>query len=125
MNSHRLVMDRRIIERDRLHAKNVPPDQALRYQLFYQLSRITRDRGALVQDDRLDALAGAVRYWKDRLAQDADEAIADREAQQLEDMLKLAFNSDISTDGLCLGLNLEQAAQVNTGHRGKKPLDMV
>ena len=67
-----------------------------------------------------------MRHWKDRLAQDADEAITEREKQQLDDMLALAFNSDISTDGLCLGLSLEQAARVNTGGgRGRKNLDMV
>ena len=30
---------------------------------FFQLTRITRDKGALAKDDRLDALAMAVAYW--------------------------------------------------------------
>jgi len=39
-----------------------------RYQLFFQLTRITRDKGALAKDDRLDALAMAVAYWAKALS---------------------------------------------------------
>ena len=60
------------------------------------------------------------------LAQDADEAIEDRERQALEDTYKLAFNEGVSIDGFVVGLNLEQTAKVNTeGRFPKKPLDMV
>jgi hypothetical protein len=61
----------------------MPPEAALRYQLFYQLTRISRDRGALVNDDRLDALAMAVQYWVDAMAQDAEERIAIRQEERL------------------------------------------
>lgn len=37
-------------------------------RLFYQMTRITRNRGSLAHDDRLDALAGAVSYWVEYLA---------------------------------------------------------
>ncbi len=59
LNSHRLVVDPAVIKNDRASASHLPPDKALRYQLFYQLSRITKERGSLAQDDRLDAVAGA------------------------------------------------------------------
>jgi hypothetical protein len=40
-----------------------------RYQLFFQMTRITRDKGALAKDDRIEALAMAVGYWAERLLQ--------------------------------------------------------
>lgn len=67
MNQHRLVVCRSVIEGDFRSTRGLPPEQALRRQLFYQMSRLTVDRGSLQHDDRLDALAIAVRYWTDRL----------------------------------------------------------
>ena len=40
--------------------KQVEGLRDIKYSLFYQMTRITKDRGALVHDDRLDALEGAV-----------------------------------------------------------------
>ena len=51
---------------------------ALRYQLFYQMSRITKDKGSLAHDDRLDVLAMACEYWNTQIARDADRAMEDR-----------------------------------------------
>lgn len=52
------------------------------YSLFFQMSRLTRERGALAHDDRLDALEGAVRYWQALLAIDQEKAVeAQKEAQ--------------------------------------------
>ena len=65
LSQHRLVVSRSVIEED---TKTEDP----RYSLFYQLTRITRDRGALVHDDRLDALAGAVAYWMESLRKNQD-----------------------------------------------------
>ena len=45
-----------------------------RYSLLYQLSHITRDRGSLKHDDRLDSLAGAVAHYQRSMAQDVNEA---------------------------------------------------
>ena len=46
--------------------------------LFYQMSRLTQERGALAHDDRLDALSMAVQYWTDQMAVDADKKIVER-----------------------------------------------
>ena len=69
--------------RDRHYAA----DKATRYMLFYQMTRITRDRGALSHDDRLDALAIAVQYWVDQMAAQAEDQIKDRKEQLLQDEL--------------------------------------
>ena len=72
MNQHRLVMDKKVIQKDFDSCQHLPPEQALRYQLMYQMTRLTADRGALANDDRLDALAMACQYWVDAMAQDVE-----------------------------------------------------
>jgi hypothetical protein len=71
MNQHRLVVAEQVIREDDELVQGYTIDQAVNYRLFYQMSRITKDRGALAHDDRLDAVAGAVQYWMDSLAQSA------------------------------------------------------
>lgn len=63
LNGHKLVVDRKVIEDD------LKVDEK-EYQLFYQLTRLTKEKGALLRDDRLDALAGAVAYWSEFLGTD-------------------------------------------------------
>ena len=62
MNSHRLVIDDILIKED----FKLEPD----HQLFRQMTRITRDRGALRHDDQIDALAIAANYWVERMDRD-------------------------------------------------------
>lgn len=91
MNQHRLIFDPKVIKEDFKSAQSYTPETSLKYQLFYQLTRITRDRGAITQDDRLDALSMAVAYWVEQMAQDADNAITTRKEEnvkrELEDFM--------------------------------------
>lgn len=91
MNSHRLIIDRKVVEKDFDSTKHMAPEKALRYQLIYQMSRVTRDKGALAHDDRLDVLSMAVGYWAEQMAQDVDKQIKDRlvrkQDAQLEDFM--------------------------------------
>lgn len=81
MNQHRLVMDAALIKQDAENYNNYPDEQKARYCLLYQMSRITRDKGALAKDDRLDALAIAVAYWVDVMDKDVQRVEAEhREA---------------------------------------------
>jgi hypothetical protein len=68
LNQHRLVLDQRIVEED---SKGDTRD----YQLLYQLTRLTKDRGAIKHDDRLDALSIAVSYWIESMARDVDKSV--------------------------------------------------
>ena len=88
MNQHRLVVDKKVIKQDYESCQHLPPEQALRYQLMYQLTRITRDRGALVNDDRLDALAMAVQFWVEAMAQDVEKRMAARREDLLRDEMR-------------------------------------
>ena len=88
LNSHRLVVDPSVITNDYRSALSYPIEQQTRYMLMYQLSRITRDRGALVHDDRLDALSIAVGYWTQQMAANADQSIVDRKQELLHKELQ-------------------------------------
>lgn len=76
MNQHRLVMDATLIKGDHENYNEYPEETKARYELLYQMSRITRDKGALAKDDRLDALAMAVAYWVQ---------VMDKDVQRIEE----------------------------------------
>lgn len=75
MMRHKLVIDPKVIEEDYRSVSHHPPEKQNHYRLMYQLTRITRDRGSLVHDDRLDALSMAVSYWVQYMARDEEEGI--------------------------------------------------
>jgi len=88
MNQHRLVVDPKVIQRDYESTQHMPPEKAAKYMLQYQLTRITKARGALAHDDRLDVLAMAVQYWVDQMAADADKEIQVRKDEMLDNELE-------------------------------------
>lgn len=88
LNQHRLIVDRKVIEQDFNDAQDNSrgSENGFQYSLFYQLTHISKDRGSLRHDDRLDALAGCVAYFaqimdanQERLMQVARDR--DREAE--------------------------------------------
>ena len=87
MNQHRLILSPKVIKNDYDSAQGYPAESQLKYQLIYQMSRITKNRGALTHDDRLDALSIAVNYWVEQMAQDANRNIVDRKEQLLKQEL--------------------------------------
>jgi len=66
LNQHRLVVDRRVILDD------LETEQ--KYSFAYQLTHLTKDRGSLRHDDRLEVVAAGCRHFRDRLAVDAKKA---------------------------------------------------
>ena len=58
------------------------------FRSFYQMTRITKDRGALRHDDRLDCLAMGVRYWVDRMNVEQQEAQSLRKEEEVDQMLE-------------------------------------
>lgn len=88
MNQHRLIISPDVIRKDFETAQGYPPELQLRYQLMYQMSRITKDRGAITHDDRLDALSIGIAYWVEQMNQDAEEKIIDRKAELLNKELQ-------------------------------------
>jgi hypothetical protein len=93
MNQHRLVIDEQLVDRDYKSTQHLTPEKALQYQLFYQMTRITRQKGSLVHDDRLDVLAIAVNYWTEQMAQNADDKMKDRKEERLDRELESFMDS--------------------------------
>ena len=79
---HRLVVCETIINRDFETA------QEASYSLFWQLTRLTRERGCLKHDDRLDALSMAVAYWTEQMAQNSEDAFAKHQEKQRDAVFK-------------------------------------
>ena len=79
IQQHRLIINRAVVLNDYHKTQELySTDQALRYQLFYQMSRLSRDKGSLAFDDRLDVLAMACSYWVEQLARDQELAMKQR-----------------------------------------------
>ena len=88
LTQHKLVVDASVIEEDLQVSQKRDGEFASTYSLMYQLSHLTRDRGSLAHDDRIDALSIAVNYFNEQLIRDADDAIAKRRESALDDELK-------------------------------------
>ncbi len=88
MSGHRLVIDPKVIQKDYESTQSYARENCLRYQLMYQMTRLTRDRGAITQDDRVDALAMAVGYWAEQMAQDVELKMGERKDELLNQELE-------------------------------------
>ena len=84
LNQHKLIVNKALIKKDVESTRIYPQEQQLQYQLFYQMTRITRDKGCLKHDDKLDAVAGAVSYWTEHMAMDIEEEIRIRKEEAFE-----------------------------------------
>jgi len=112
LNQHRLIVDKEVINWDYNSNKDDPPEKRLLYMLFYQMSRVCREKGAVRHDDRLDALAQGVKYFTDAMGISAQEVVKQRKRDDWNDMLE-AFLDDpeAATNHLALGFNLDQRRQ--------------
>lgn len=98
MNQHRLVIDRKVIEEDHRSVQTESyGDRGMIYQAFYQMTRITKDRGSLSKYDRLDALAMAVAYWVESMARDTILAMRDQRSVILDLELKSFMENSLQT----------------------------
>jgi hypothetical protein len=81
---HGLIVNESVIQDDVLSTQAYPMDKRSTYQFLHQFARITRDKGALLHDDRLDAVASAVRYWVSRISQNVDKIMQEKLAQDMQ-----------------------------------------
>jgi hypothetical protein len=122
LNQHRLVVDRNVIDWDYNSNKDDAPEKRLLYMLFYQMSRMCREKGAVRHDDRLDALAQGVKYFTDAMSISAQEVIKQRKRDDWNDLLE-AFIEDPqqATNHLALGFTLEQRRQARGNTKNQSP----
>ena len=112
LNQHRLVVDRSVIDWDFRSNSERPPEERLLYMLFYQMSRMCREKGAVKHDDRLDCLAQGVKYYTDALAISAHETVKLRKREDWNDMME-AWQDDpqAAANHMVFGFNLDQRKQ--------------
>jgi hypothetical protein len=109
LNQHRLIVDRSVIDWDYNSNKDDAPEKRLLYMLFYQMSRMCREKGAVRHDDRLDALAQGVKYFTDAMGISAMEVIKERKREEWADMLQAFIDDPQSeTNHMVLGMSLDQ-----------------
>ena len=112
LNQHRLVVDRSVIEWDYASNKDAAPEQRLLYMLFYQMSRMCREKGAVKHDDRLDCLSQGVQYFTDCLSISALEQIKLRKQEEWNSMLEdFIDNPTASANHLVFGMNVDQTRE--------------
>ncbi len=116
MNQHRLVVDPKIIEWDYRSNPDAPPESRLLYMLFYQMSRMCKEKGAVKHDDRLDALAQGVKYFTDAMSISANQEIIRRKNEEWNDLQQAWMDDPQSAaNHMVLGMSLGQRQEA----RGK------
>ena len=122
LNQHRLVVDRSVVEWDYKSNPDAAPEERLIYMLFYQMSRMCREKGAIKHDDRLDCLAQGVKYFTDALAISATQQMKLREIEEFNSLLEDFLDSpERSANHIVLGMNKEQRDKAR-GMESGKPL---
>ena len=122
LNQHRLVIDRSVIEWDFKSNPQAAPEERLVYMLFYQMSRMCREKGAIRHDDRIDALAQGVQYYTDALGISALEAIKNRKRDEWNSMIEeMMDDPHASANHMVFGMNLEQRQQARGNSKNSVP----
>lgn len=113
-NQHRLIVDRSVVDWDFSSNKDAAPEERLLYMLFYQMSRMCREKGAIKHDDRLDALAQGVKYFTDAMAISAQEMVNTRKRDDWNQMIEEWLDDpQAAANHMAFGMNLDQRQQAN------------
>ena len=122
LNQHRLVVDKGVIEWDFKSNPNEAPERRLMYMLFYQMSRMCREKGAVKHDDRIDCLAQGVQYFTDAMGISAQEAIKERKRMEWNQMLEdFIDDPQSSANHMVLGMNYDQRQQAKGNSKNSVP----
>jgi hypothetical protein len=86
IGSHRLILNSSIPDEDVLSTNKYSTEVRPTYQLLHQMKFLTRERGSLIHDDRVEALAMAVRHTLHVLKQMKDHnELQKRETDKFRD----------------------------------------
>jgi len=109
LNQHRLIVNRSVIEWDYKSNPDEAPELRLMYMLFYQMSRMCREKGAVKHDDRLDCLAQGVKYFTDAMSISANETIRIKKQEEWLDLMEAwADDPQQTANHMVLGFDLDQ-----------------
>jgi hypothetical protein len=103
VQQHRLVVSHELVRQDYRDAER-DPEKGHQRSLMFQMSRITTERGALMHDDRIDALSLAVGFFTDAAAQDQQRQQSLRQQEQMDWAVQCFMDeTGASVDALALG----------------------
>jgi hypothetical protein len=120
MNQHRLIVDRAVVEWDYSSNKDAAPEERLLYMLFYQMSRMCREKGAVRHDDRLDSLAQGVKYFTDAMGISAYEAVKQKRMEDWSDILETFLDDPQSAaNHMVLGMDLDTRKRARGASKGR------
>src|SRR5699024_3923653 len=71
MGAHRLIIRDEVIREDYQTARDLDGKHDVRYSAFYQMTRMTREKGAVAHDDRLDAIALGIEFLREGMQVDS------------------------------------------------------
>ena len=94
---HLGLADRMVVPRDHetSTSRGLDPDDT-KYAMFYQITRLARDKGSLIPDAGLDVLAGAVKWSPLDMAAKPEKAVEKRHEEEAKRFSKK------TTDGLSM-----------------------
>ena len=82
--------------------------------LFYQMSSMCREKGAVKHDDRLDCLAQGVKYYTDAMAISASETIKLERRDDWNQMMdEWLDDPQAAANHMAFGMGLNQRRQSN------------
>jgi hypothetical protein len=109
LNQHRLIVNRSVIEWDYKSNSDEAPELRLMYMLFYQMSRMCREKGAVKHDDRLDCLAQGVKYFTDAMSISVNETLRMKKQEEWQDLMEAWVDDPQQTaNHMVLGFDLDQ-----------------
>lgn len=82
MARHRIIIDPSIVTYDYESTKKYSREKQDSYKLLHQMTRITRDRGALIHDDRLDTFHAVARRLMEYMDVDEREEMDSKETDE-------------------------------------------
>ena len=91
INSNRLVFNESIIESDLASCSEYSIRERGVFSFFHQLRYLTRDRQSLSHDDRLDALAGALKFFSELLVVNQQEMMEGIEKERMIEKYRRMF----------------------------------
>lgn len=84
ISNKRMIMNEQVIHDDIASLAKYPQDKRKQYSFLFQLSRITRVKGSLAHEDRLEALEGTCRHWIEDLDADSDRILSEQRQEEID-----------------------------------------
>lgn len=120
MSTHRLIVRPEVVQKDHETIQGYSAEKRMSYSLFHQMGNITREKDCLKHDDRLDALAGAVRQIVESLDYDQLKVVMQRQIKQGKRWQTIMADPTLRKDymtALTTGVTGEAALQIGNAAR--------